>query len=644
MTAGDRLVLDRLWPMLAVLGVLLGGAVMLELWVSGRRNDPITIAILEERPLADDDEAAPAATLPRAPARSREHTRARLAASRALYPEALALYEKLVAAQPGDAALLAESGAVMMAAGQPEKALPLLERADALRPGADGAMQLGLARARVGDLAGAERDLRRALAARPAHGPTRIALGSVLRRRGAVRDAIAVLEAAADSGSNEERARALVALGAAHLALGARPAADAAFTRAVEFAPARSEIRLGVARALLATDAREDAARAQDVLLRAAQMAPDSAAVLVTLGRARERLGDPGQARDAFERAIRLDASNRLARRRLLRLALEARDFPRARHEAERLVADGPEVPEHHFLAALVADRDGRADEARAAYGRAIALAPDGYPEAWLNLGVLEKESGRRTAALAAYEKALALRPGYAAAWHNIAKLHATEGRVADAEAAWGRALAIDPQYAAAWLALGQLRSDARRYPEAIDAFRKALAARPGYDSAELSLGVALARAGDRDEAIATYRRVLARSPRLVSGWFDLALALGDHGRDAEAREALHRALALDPDHLSSLRALAELDLREGRLAEARAGIEAILDLAPGDLRARVRRAELWAREGDPVRCLEEARRLTAEAPNEARVRKLPDRCGRAAPSPAPGGKEQVTP
>lgn len=626
----DRLVLDRLWPMLLVLAVLLGGAVGLELWVGGRGNDPITIAILEEHPLDDDDDAGPAAAPPRTPPRSREHARARLAMRRAQVADALALYEKLLPAYPDDAGILAESGECLVAAGQPEKGLPLLERADALQPSADGALRTGLARARLGDPAGAERDLRRALAARPGHTPTRIALGAILRKRGALAEAVEVLAAAAAAGSNEERARALVALGAAHLAAGARPASDAAFEQAVAFAPARSEIRLGVARALLSTGAREDAVRAEEVLLRAAQMAPDSAAVLVTLGRARERLGEAAPARDDYDRALRLDPAHRLARRRLLRLALDARDFPRARHEAERLVADGPDVPEHHFLAALVADRDGRADDARAAYRKAIALAPDGYPEAWLNLGVLEKERGDAAAALAAYEKALALRPGYAAAWHNIAKLHADAGRVADAEAAWARALALDPGYAAAWLALGQLRSDAKRFPEAIDAFRKALAARPGYDAAELSLGVALARAGRRDEAIATYRSVVARSPRLVSAWFDLALALEDARRDGEARDALRTALALAPDHLPSLRTLADLDLRAARLDEAQAGIEAILDLAPGDLRARTRRAELWARAGDRARCLAEARRLAAEAPRDARVRSLPERCGPA--------------
>jgi tetratricopeptide (TPR) repeat protein len=627
----NRLVLDRLWPMLLVLAALLGGAAAIEVWVSGRGNAPIAIAILEERPLDDEDEGAPDGTVTKGPPISRDHARARLAARRALYPEALALYEKLVAERASDAALLGEYGRCLVAAGQPEKGLPHLERADTLRPSADGALQLGLARARLGDLAGAERDLRRALAARPAHGATRIALGGLLRKRGATAEAIEVLTAAAAAGSNEERARALVALGSAHLAAGARPAAGSAFERAVEFAPARPEIRLGIARALLATGGRDDAARAHDVLVRAAQMAPDATAVLVALGRARERLGETAQARDDYDRALRLDPSHRLARRRLLRLALDARDFARARHEAERLVADGPDVPEHHFLAAIVADRDGRADDARAAYRHAIGIAPDGYPEAWLNLGVLEKEAGNAAGALAAYEKALALRPGYAAAWHNIAKLHASAGRAAEAESAWARALALDPRYAQAWLALGQLRSEARRYPEAIDAFRKALAAQPGYDAAELSLGVALARAGSRDEAIATYRNVVARSPRLVSGWFDLALALEDAKRIGEAREALRTALALAPDHLPSLRTLADLDLGEGRLEQARTGIEAILDLAPGDLRARVRRAELWAREGDRTRCIAEARRLFAEAPKDARVRNLSERCGRVA-------------
>jgi tetratricopeptide (TPR) repeat protein len=520
-----------------------------------------------------------------------------------------------------------EYGYWLAVSGEPKEAIPHLERAQAEHPSAQGALRLGLARARAGDLEAAERELRHALELKPAYGAARVALGNLLRKRGANDEAVELLLAAAASGSNEHRARALVALGAAQVAAGHRNDAERSFDQAVLFAPARAEVRLGIARAWLAGDTRQDAEKALAVLLRTAELTPDLAAVYASIGRAREKLGDTAQAQEAYDRALRLDPSYRYVRRRLLRLALQSRDFQRARREADRLVSDAPGDPEHHFLAALVADREGRREEARRAYLKAIEVAGGDYPEAYLNLGVLEKGAGDLAAAQTAYEKALTLRPAYGAAWMNLAKLHEGAGRSAEAEATYRKALDIDPRSATVWLGLGQLYAGLGRFEEGVAALRKALELKPGYDAAQLSLGVAYAKAGRHDEAVATYRALLHEEPRYVSAWYDLALALEAQGHLAEAREALEKALALDGTHEASLRELAELDLRERRLADARRRFGELLDASPGDVPARAALAEVAALDGDRPGCEAAARRLRAEAPRDERVAGLAARC-----------------
>jgi tetratricopeptide (TPR) repeat protein len=622
-----RLVVDRLWPMLLGLAALLAGAIALEGYAARRGNEPLRIAITDPGAgMSDDDEGAAGAAPEGAPA-SEAHAGARRAARRAQYDAAIPLYERALAQAPGSAAVEGEFGALLLAAGEPERALPHLVRADALAPSAQSALQLGVARRRLGDDAGAERELRRALALRPSYGDARIALGNLLRRRGDLPGAIALLEPAAQAGSNEDRARALVALGAAYLSAGRRMDASSAFERAVLFAPARAEVRLAIARAWLGTDRAEDVQRALGVLGRAAEMAPDVPQVHALLGRAREDARDLPGAAEAYDRALRLDPSYRLVRRRMLRLALQTRDLARARREAERLVVDEPQVPEHHFLAALAADRDGRGDEARRAYRKAIEVAKGSYPEAYLNLGNLERAAGDRAAARAAYEKALALRPAYPAGWLNLAKLHEAAGEAAAAEAAYGKAIEIDAGYASAWLGRGQLRSQQGRTAEAIEDLKRATAARKGYDAAELSLGVAYRRAGRFEEASATYRALLERSPRYVSAWFNLALSLSAAGRPAEAREALRRAAGLDPEHVPTRVALAEVDLSEGRVQEARAGLSEALELDPSDLGARAALALVLAAQGDRRGCEARARQLQAEAPQDPHVQGLAERC-----------------
>jgi tetratricopeptide (TPR) repeat protein len=625
------MVMDKLWPLLTGLGVLLAGALALQAYAVRRGNETIRIVIQDESGAGGGDEdggeAAPAAEGDEGPARSEAHAKARLLARRAEFDQALPLFEQEATARPDDAGLAAEYGAWLAAAGQPERALAWLVKADQLRPGAQSALALGELRARLGDRAGAEADLRRVIALRPTSNPARVTLGELLLKKGERAEAVALLEGASTTGSNEERAHALVTLGGAYLLAGRRAEADKAFDKAILYAPARPDVRLGIARAWLAMDSKEDVRRALPILARTVEIAPDVPAVFAAVGRARERLGEDAAATEAYDRALRLDPSFRYARRRLLRLALGNRDFARARREAERLVADAPGVPEHHFLMALVAERDGRRDDARKAYRAAIEAAKGDYPEAYLNLGVLERNADDFAAARQAYDKALELRPRYPAAWLDIGKLLEAQGKPAEAEEAYRKALAIEPRHANGQLYLGQLLADLKRWDEAERALRASLEAKPGNVAAQLSLGVVYARSGRLDQAVATYRRVLDANPRLVPALHDLALALEQQGKVAEARQALQQALEADPGHVGSLRELAQLELGARRLPEARRAWQDLLDAAPGDVPARAALAELSALEGDRRACESAARALQREAPDDGAVRALAGRC-----------------
>ena len=621
--------------MLTVMAVLIVGAMVLQEYASRRGNETIRIVIQKEQTAQDDDEPGSVAGEDDGSAGQRPvselHAKARVAARRGLLKEAIPLFEEALAQSPDSAAILGELGYWLTVADQPSKALPRLEKADQLSPSAQSALRMGNVRRALGDPEGAEREYRRALALQPTMTSAQIALGNQLRRRGALKESIAILETAVQSGSNEDRARALVALGSALAVTGRRDEAGRAFDRAIQFAPARAEIRVGVARGWQATGKKEDLARALGILGRAADLAPDLPSVWYALGRARERSGDDPGALEAYDRLFRIDPSNRQARRRAVKLAVQARDFTRARHDAERLLADSPDDPENVLLAASVADKDGRKEDARRLFRTALDAAKGKSPEAWAGIGQLERGAGNVAAARAAYRKALEQRPAYTSAWLSLGKLEEAAGRLDEAEKAWRQALAVEPRFAPAWLALGQLHSDQKRIDEAIADFRQALAVRPGYPAAELSLGVVLARAGRMEEAIATYTSLVGREPRYVSAWFDLGIAYRRAGRSAEARAALQKAIELDDGHLPSRRELGDLDLAEGRLTEAKSLFQEVLDLAPGDLTSRVFLAQIQAREGDRAGCVASSRRLLQEAPSDPRVQALAALCAAAA-------------
>lgn len=646
MIAGTRLVVDRLWPVLGVLVVLLVGASALEVIARERSGTDIVIEVHRDSAGAssgDDDDAAgegeEGPTLDEVAPLDARHAEARLHARRGELEEALTLYERVVLEHPSDASVHAEQGYWLLVARKPEQALPALVRAAELRPTDTRiALNLGAARSRTGDTAGAEREYRRALARRPGFGAARVALGALLRRRGQLREARQTLLPATRTGSNDDRARALVALGRVHLAEHRPDRAARSFDDAIERQPAVAELRVRIGRAWLGTGERADAVRATEILARTAELAPDLAPVHSALGRARERIGDADGAQDAYERALRLDPSYRYVRRRLIRIALERRDFVRARAHAEHLMNDAPEEAEHHFLAGLVAARDGRTDAARTHYTDAIAHARGRYPEAFFNLGLLERGAGRPDASIEAYNHAIEQRPRYLAALNNLGLVLAAAGRHDEAEASYRRALAIDARYAAGWLNLGELLAARNQIDEALDAFRRAIAARGDYPEASLDLAVALGRAGRVDDSIRAYRALVTAHPRYVNARFNLAVALDQAGRSADARTELVRALEIDPDHVASRLRIARIDAAAGRLADARVAFEDVLDHEPGERGARLGLADVLRRLGDAAGCAREADIAHAAAPDagtEAAV--LAARCrGRAT---TPGGQ-----
>jgi tetratricopeptide (TPR) repeat protein len=606
-----RFVTDRLWPVLLALVGLLAGASSLEA-VAARRTARARVVVIRatDAPGVADDEPSDAdegPSLDEAPPLDAEHGRARLLARRGERTDALEILRRLAAAHPELASIHAELGYWLLVARKPEQALVELETASRLGPrDARSALNLGVARVRTGDTAGAEREYRRALALRPQYGAARVALATALTRRGAHAEAIRLLDTATRTGGNEERARTLVALGRAQLAAGRRQDAGAAFDAAIERAPAEAELRVRIARAWLGGGQRDDVRRALAVLERTIELSPDLPQAYSALARARELAGDAAGAEEAYDRAVHLDPGYRYARRRLIRIALERRDFGRARMHADRLLADAPEDPEHAFLAGLVAARDGRTEDARTHYRDAISKARENYPEAFLNLGVLEKGSGALPAAIAAYERAIALRPSYKQAHNNLGVAYAAAGRLADAEASYRRALAIDPSYGAAWLNLGEQLASSGRGVEAIAALRRALAARPGHVETTVQLARALADSGRADEGQRALRSLLTSAPRQVPVWRELGALEARAGRSAEALDALRRGLEVDPDDRETLRQLGALELTLGHVPQARAAYGELLERDSTDTAARVALAETLLRAGDKPGCRRE--------------------------------------
>jgi len=187
----------------------------------------------------------------------------------------------------------------------------------------------------------------------------------------------------------------------------------------------------------------------------------------------------------------------------------------------------------------------GRYDEAIAAYRRAIELKPD-YAEAHNNLGNALKEQGRLDLAVAAYRRAIATWPEYAEAHSNLGIALKEQGLLDLAVDSHRRAIELKPEYAGAYSNLGNALKEQGRLDLAIDAYRRAIALGPDHDGTHTNnLGNAFKEQGRLDEALACFRRAVALQPKDAMAASNLLMSLHYHpDYDAQAILAEHRQWA----------------------------------------------------------------------------------------------------
>jgi len=167
--------------------------------------------------------------------------------------------------------------------------------------------------------------------------------------------------------------------------------------------------------------------------------------------------------------------------------------------------------PQNLFAQALALHQRGQLREAETLYMRALTEAPPDF--ATLNmLGVLKAQAGAAADGLVWLEQALALQPNHAGALVNYGNVLSLTGRCEQAVAAYDRALALRPD-AESFVNRGLALQSLNRQREALASFERALALEPRNIQALYRRGVTLNELGRADEALAAYDQVLALAP-----------------------------------------------------------------------------------------------------------------------------------
>jgi tetratricopeptide (TPR) repeat protein len=213
---------------------------------------------------------------------------------------------------------------------------------------------------------------------------------------------------------------------------------------------------------------------------------------------------------------------------------------------------------------------ENRYEAAAQAFSKAVEADPNDYT-AHFHLGLAYSLLGKDTEGIAAYRKALALKPRLYEAELNAGILLLRQKNAADAlpllsDAAEQKPEQFQPR---AKLAEAQLQSGS---PDAAEAsYRRALELDPKSADCELGLGRALARQDKLAEAAPHYRRAAELDAQLREALLELGSLYEKNGQTAEAI-AIYREF---PENAAAQRQAGQLMLESRQYAEAIPQLEA---------------------------------------------------------------------
>ncbi len=134
------------------------------------------------------------------------------------------------------------------------------------------------------------------------------------------------------------------------------------------------------------------------------------------------RIGRMKDAENLLRRALEIAPTFTAARSNLALLLHRSNRPEEALEELDKVRDEEPDDPQHSTLRAAVVGKIGAFDEALALYETILARAERHAP-IWLSYGHTLKTVGRLDEGIAAYRKAIAIKPWFGEAWWSIANL-----------------------------------------------------------------------------------------------------------------------------------------------------------------------------------------------------------------------------
>ncbi len=517
--------------------------------------------------------------------------RAQLLGKRGDHEAALAELDRFVELSPTDASGYLHRAQLYQAQGDGERALANFRRAAQLdRTSSEAHLGLATALAAKGDARGAARAF--------AHAAEEV-LGDAdsYNMRGFMhfvsgQDELALADYEASLALSPNQPDTLAWRGLCRLRLKRYDAAIADFTRLIAARPAEARGYWRRGEALVHSGKPAEALRDLD---RAIALGDDErGAAHFARGLAQQALGDVPAALLSYDTALERDPANVSARLRRFQIHNAAADWARCQIDADAMLARTPDSPPILLTHARLCVRNGRRDDALAAYDRLIVLEP-GNADAYHERGALHVGKGDTLAARADLARAFELAPD------NL-----------DIRAEHGRDLAQSASTPEERAAARQLiASSAELDADNHEAWaRAAYCFRAAGDFGEATRCISRALELDPDNVEYLDERATCLKCGAPAHWIDPA---GHQAAVVAALADADRAIELsDTEDLELYRQRAGLREESGDLAGALEDQTTMLEIAPDFIDAYMDRARLRKLTGDLPGALADAAEVAA--------------------------------
>ncbi len=235
------------------------------------------------------------------------------------------------------------------------------------------------------------------------------------------------------------------------------PQAREFFTQALKDDPDSAEALYGLGSAYLQL---QKTAEARDCFQRVLKLHASYPGTLPNawnnLGILAAREGNYDAAIEYFQHALQIDPQHSIALQNLGSAYRQKKDWALAKSMLERALAINPDDPEANYSLGMVYAQQNDTEHAYEYLQKAIAARP-AYPEALNNLGILYLHTHKLAEAMQSFEQAIGVAPEYDQAYLNLARVYAIQGDRERAKTVLRQLLQQHPDHALAKAELNKL-------------------------------------------------------------------------------------------------------------------------------------------------------------------------------------------